>query len=267
MLALICGEGRLPAALAAAVRGAGGAVLVCELQGFAPHGLTPDLRFRLEHLGSLIADLKARGVTEICLAGAIRRPAIDPGQIDAATRPLVPVIQAALGAGDDGALRAAMAVFEQAGFRLRAAQDLAPDLLPAPGCPTRAAPGEPARADAARGAAIVAAMGAADIGQSCVVHRGQALAVEALFGTDWMLQSLARRADGRGGILYKAPKPGQDRRADLPTIGPGTVEGVVAAGLDGIVIEAGGVIVLDRDAVIAECDRHGLFLWLREAQG
>lgn len=265
MLALIVGQGGLPAAIVEAAGRA--AVLVCELQGFAPDGLEPDIRFRIEHLGSLIADLKARGVTEICMAGAIRRPPVDPGQIDAATMPLVPVLMQAIGAGDDGALRAVISIFEQAGLTVRAAHEIAPGLLPPEGCATQAQPDERARVDAARGAAIVAAMGAVDVGQSCAVSGGQALAIEGIYGTDWMLESLKARPDAGGGILYKAPKPGQDRRADLPMIGPGTVTGAHAAGLNGIVIEAGGVMVLERARVIAECDRLGLFLWVRGDAG
>jgi len=264
VLALIAGQGGLPAAIVGA---APGPVLVCELQGFAPEGLTPDIRFRIEHLGSLIADLTARGVEEVCFAGAIRRPLVEPGQIDAATAPLVPRLVQAIGAGDDAALRAVIGIFEEAGLRVRAAHEIAPALLPPEGVPTQATPDDTARADAARGAQIVAAMGAADVGQSCAVQKGQALAIEGVYGTDWMLESLRARPDAPGGLLYKAPKPGQDRRADLPMIGPGTVAGAHAAGLAGIAIEAGGVMVLERARVIAECDRLGLFLWLRGGAG
>ncbi|MFC3118072.1 UDP-2,3-diacylglucosamine diphosphatase LpxI domain-containing protein [Jhaorihella thermophila] len=65
--------------------------------------------------------------------------------------------------------------------------------------------------------------------------------------------------------MFKAPKPGQDRRADLPAIGPETIRGAAVAGLNGVVIEAQGVMVLDRAEVIAECDRLDLFLWVRGA--
>jgi len=111
---------------------------------------------------------------------------------------------------------------------------------------------------------VIAAMSRADVGQACVVQNGQAIAIEARFGTDWMLASLGARPDGPGGVLFKTPKPDQDRRIDLPVIGPATVAGAAAAGLSGIVIEAGGVLVLDRSRVVAECDRLGLFLWARE---
>jgi len=64
-------------------------------------------------------------------------------------------------------------------------------------------------------------------------------------------------------VLVKGPKPGQDRRIDMPAIGPATVRGAAAAGLAGIVIEAGGVMVLDRATVIDLADRLGLFVWVR----
>lgn len=264
MLALIAGRGGLPVAIAGAQERP---ALICALEGNGPERLEVDLWFRLETLGTLIATLKARGVTRVCLAGGIRRPQVDPAALDAATLPLVPVLTAALQAGDDGALRAVIGIFEDAGFAVQPAQEAAPGLLMGEGIPSTAQPGEAHRADAARGAEIVAAMGAVDVGQACAVLNGQALAVEGIFGTDWMLASLAERPDGGGGLLFKAPKPDQDRRADLPTIGPETVRGAAGAGLEGIVIEAGGVIVLDRAGVIAACDRMGLFLWSRGPQG
>ncbi len=262
MLALIAGRGLLPAQVAAH---ADGAVLICAMAGSEPDQVTADVTFRLEQLGSFIETLKARGVTRVCMAGGVSRPAVDPSQIDAATMPLVPIIQAALGQGDDGALRAVIAIFEQSGFTVEAAHCVAPDLLMEEGVPTKVKPGELDRPDAARAVEVVAAMGAADVGQSCAVRQRQAIAVENVFGTDWMLAALANRPDGQGGLLFKAPKPGQDRRADLPAIGPATVEAAAKAGLSGIVLEAGGVIVLEQDKVIAACDRLGLFLWLRAA--
>ncbi len=266
MLAIIAGEGALPGVLYRHLSDRGDTPLVVELEGFPAkiEGVVP-IRFRVEHLGSVLTDLRNRGVTELCLAGRVQRPQLDPKQVDAATEPFVPGIVAAITAGDDGALREILAIIEEFGFTLLAAHDVMPDLLPPEGVVTDAAPGDRDEADAVRAAAIVAALGAIDIGQGCVVAAGQALAVEALGGTDWMLRSLAteRPRAPDGGILYKAPKPGQDRRADLPVIGPKTVAGVKAAGLSGIVIEAGGVMVLDRAAVIAACDSAGLFLWVR----
>jgi DUF1009 family protein len=71
--------------------------------------------------------------------------------------------------------------------------------------------------------------------------------------------------DALRGLMFKAPKPMQDRRVDLPTIGPDTMTLAHAANLRGVVIEAGGVIVLDPQATIAAADKLGLFLWVRRS--
>lgn len=261
MLALIAGRGRLPSLLHRAL---GPSPLVAAMDGFPPDDLSVDIPFRIETLGSFLADLAARGVTEVCFAGGVNRPPLDPARVDAATLPLVPRMVTALQSGDDAALRTVLAFFEEAGLTIRAAHDLLPELLPEPGSLAGRKLSRDDDEEAIRAAAAVVAMGAADIGQACVVHRGQVLAVEASFGTDWMLQSLAHRPDGRGGILFKAPKPGQDRRIDLPAIGPGTVDLAAEAGLDGIVVEAGGVMVLDRTETVARAEARGVYLWVRK---
>ncbi len=295
MLALIAGQGALPAAVAKAQDVP---PVVCALRGFAPDALEVEITFRLETFGSLLAMLKARGVTEICMCGRIERPGIDASALDALTLPLVPRLQEALGQGDDGALRVIIALMEEAGFSVRAAHEAAPDLLPPAGVLTATGFPEDVPTDASLGDAALAEMGAADLGQACVIRDGKVITRETDTGTDAMLAGLASggsdtssdpiswamdtagdllggAADWLSGIethnaagfLYKAPKPGQDRRADLPVIGPGTVASVRRAGLAGLVIEAGGVMVLDRPGVLEAADRAGLFLWVRERPG
>lgn len=258
MLALIAGTGDLPAALLAALPQR---PLVCALTGFDPV-VAPDVTFRIEHLGSFLADLKARGVTQVCMAGAVQRPPVDPAAIDAATMPLVPVMMAAMGKGDDGALRGFITILEQHGFEVVAAQDVAPDLLPDAGVLTGTLT-EQAQVDARSGEATVAQMGAQDQGQACVIG-GDVLAREDRAGTDAMLVELGQAA---GALLFKAPKPDQDRRADLPVIGPATAQHAIDAGLAGIVIEAGGVMVLNLPRVVATLAAAGLFLWVRPKGG
>jgi len=257
MLALIAGTGALPQVLCAKLSALGEPLLVCAMDGFVPE-IAPHVTFRLEHLGSFLAELKSRGVTRICMAGAVRRPDIDPAQIDDATMPLVPALQAAIAAGDDGALRGIIALLEDHGFTVMGAAELVPELLPPTGVLSAAVPSDADRADAIVGDAVMQELGAGDIGQACIIDAGQVVAREGPEGTDAMIKS------ARGGILFKAPKPGQDRRADLPVIGPDTARHVVAAGLTGIVIEDGGVMVLDLPQVRRILDAAGAFLWVRE---
>ncbi|SFS09759.1 LpxI family protein [Yoonia litorea] len=292
MLALIAGTGELPPALIARLDTR---PLVCALSGFRP-AVTPDITFRIEHLGRFLSELSDRGVTEICMAGAVRRPKIDRSEIDAKTMPLVPRIQAAIASGDDGALRAIIAIFEDHGFTVRAAHEIAPDLLPAAGVHSRAVVTIDHKNDAVAAEQTLAEMGRADQGQACLVRKGRVLAKEGQDGTDAMFARFAPAedplwgavdlmgdvlgsasewlsgADGdpsdlRGAILFKGPKPDQDRRADLPVIGPQTAAHAIRAGLAGIVIEAGGVMVLEFDRVLNELDRAGLFFWVRPKGG
>ncbi|WP_299961824.1 UDP-2,3-diacylglucosamine diphosphatase LpxI [uncultured Roseobacter sp.] len=258
MLALVCGRGGLPERVAAALPEM---PLICVLEGFAPERLAADLVFRLEHLGSFLETLKARGVRQVCFCGAIERPAVDPAMIDAATLPLVPQMMAAMAGGDDAALRAVMGIFEDKGFEIVAAHGLAPDLLVEEGVLSTAQPDAQMRADLVRGRTLLAALAPLDVGQGCVVGCGLIWGIESIGGTDHMLATLPAGVAQARALLIKSAKAGQDRRVDLPTIGPDTLRAVAEAGLAGLVIEAGSVIVLDRQAVVAAADAAGLVLW------
>lgn len=261
-LALIAGRGALPAALVAALPER---PLVCSLDGFAPEGLTVDQVFRVERLALLLRALEDAGVTQVCFAGAVQRPRLDPALFDPQTAQMVPRLLAAMQAGDDATLREVIAIFEEADFAVVGVEAIAPALLPAAGLLAgQTSPQD--ETDAARAALIVQALGAVDVGQGAVVARGLCLGVETLAGTDAMLASVAAlSADLRpkGGVFYKAAKPGQDRRIDLPTLGVETLRRVAAAGLSGLCFQAGSVICLDLPAMQAEAKALGLFLWAR----
>lgn len=264
--ALIAGRGALPAALIAALDYS---PLVCAMDGIAPDGVAVDQVFRVERLSLFLRWLEDQGVTRVVFAGAVQRPRLDPSLFDPHTAQLVPRLMAAMQAGDDATLRAVVGIFEEAGFAVLGVVDIAPALVPGPGLLTGQKTVTDDR-DAARAAAIVAAIGGVDVGQGAVVQQGLCLAVEALPGTDAMLQTVAGLSDdlrpdpARGkGVFYKAPKPGQDMRIDLPTLGVQTVERAAAAGLAGIAWQAGGVICLDLPAMINAAQDAGLFLWSR----
>jgi DUF1009 family protein len=263
--AIIAGRGRLPAALVAAMAEA---PLVAALDGFAPDGLVPDLSFRVERLVPFLRLLEDRGVSRVVFAGAVQRPRLDPALLDPSTAELLPRLMQAMAAGDDATLRAVIEVFEEFGFAVAGLEDVAPSLLPGAGV-LAGVVAERDKADAMRAAEIVAALGAVDVGQGAVVAQGLCLGVEALPGTDALLAQVAgisalRPDPGRGrGVFYKAAKPGQDRRIDLPTLGPETLRAAAAAGLGGVAFQAGSVICLDLAEMQALAGELGLFLWAR----
>lgn len=263
-LALIAGQGALPQVLAEALDDAGRPFVVAALKDSLPDALARpvDITIDMADLGGFFGALKTHGVTEVTMAGAVTRPELSRTE-DAASQ----VAQNAWRKGDDGLLKVIIGLFEDQGLQVKAAHALVPSLLPDPGILGPAVPEDVHRADATRAQSVQQAIGGLDIGQACVVAAGQVLAIETDFGTAAMLDALASQRQGAtGGLFYKAPKPGQERRADLPIIGPDTVYQAAKAGLSGLVIEAGGVMVLDRSAIEAALVETGLFLWVRPAE-
>ena len=261
-LAIIAGQGALPAALVAALPDR---PMICALDGFAPEGLEVDQIFRVERLALFLRHLEDQGITQVIFAGAVQRPRLDPSLFDPQTAQMLPRLLAAMQAGDDATLRAVITIFEEAGFEVVGVKSIAPALLPLAGILTGNLTATD-ESDAARAEAITAALGAVDVGQGCVVAQGLCLAVEALPGTDAMLASLTQISDSlrpKGGLYYKAAKPGQDRRIDLPTIGVETIRLAAAAGLSGIAFQAGSVICLDLPQMVTAAQANGLLLWAR----
>lgn len=256
--AIIAGQGALPRLVAEVLD----RPRIYALEGFAPD--IPAESFRLERLVPLMDRLVDDGIEQVVFARAVRRPRLDPEAFDQRTATLVPRMLGAMGQGDDAALRELIAIFEEWGLAVVGVDALRPDLVPGPGLLTGALT-DADRTDADRAAEILTATGPLDIGQGCVVAGGLCLAVETLPGTAAMLDFVARTRQGQsGGLLFKTPKPGQDRRIDLPAIGPDTVTQASSAGLAGIAWSAGGVLVLDQAATIAAAKDTGLFLWARD---
>jgi DUF1009 family protein len=212
--------------------------------------------------GRMLDWLRAAGVRDLILAGAVRRPSVLSLRPDAGAARLLPRVGIKAFGGDDSLLSAVIQVLRDEGFNpLEARQVLSDVMVDTPGVLTTAQPDEQAMLDIRRGLHVVRVIGAADVGQGCVVQQGLVLALEAIEGTDAMLARAGTlRREGPGGVFVKVMKPGQDRRADLPTIGPDTVAAAAAAGLRGIAIQADGTIVIDRAATLAAAEAAGMFL-------
>ena len=262
-LGILAGGGELPLCLIEACRASGRSFFVIAFKGHTPPETvesTPHAWVRLGAAGRTIKILKRAGVKELVLAGPIRRPGMIAVLPDLwAIRFLIRT--GAGGLGDDGLLSAIIGALEtEEGFRVVGADDILPGILAGEGVMGAHGP------DAADGldieAGIIAAreLGCRDQGQAAVVGGGVVLALEDAAGTDAMLAGLAAGKGEKGGVLVKACKPAQETRADLPTIGPGTVAGAAAAGLGGIAVEAGRALVVDRQKVVRDADAAGLFV-------
>lgn len=261
-LAIVAGRDALPRLIAEECRAAGRPYLVIAFRGAAPDwiGAHPHELHEFERPGRLFAGLRRAGCEAVVFAGALDRPPLRPWRADARAAALMGRAGALMAAGDDALLAAVAGVFEEEGIRVVGAQDCLPGLVAEPGVLGRRGPGSGARADAGLGARLLDALGPFDVGQAAVVAGGRCLAIEAAEGTDGLLARVAGLG-ASGGVMVKTAKAGQDRRFDLPAIGPRTVGGAARAGLAGIAVEAGAVLVLDRRETLAAADAAGLFLW------
>jgi len=269
-LAIICGAGNMPYRVADAVIGRGRRVVLFALTGWAD----PTQVSRYQHYWARIGQLgrfrriaRQEGCRDVVFIGALTRPAIMQLRLDLTALMFLPRIIKAYAGGDDHLLTRVSRIVEDIGFRLVGAHEVAPEILVPAGQLGRHAPCERDRADIAVGQALLAAMGRFDIGQAVVVAGNRVLAVEAAEGTDRMLARIAQlRSDGalalpaKVGVLVKAPKPTQDRRLDLPSVGARTVEAAAAASLAGIAVEARGAVTADLDEMVRAADAAGLFI-------
>jgi len=165
------------------------------------------------------------------------------------------------GRGDDRLFQAIVGELEAEGFRVVGADQVLGTLLAPEGLLTRAAPDAAARRDIAQGIDVAMRLGELDVGQAVVVQQGLVLGVEAVEGTNRLLARCGElRREGPGGVLVKLKKPRQERRADLPTIGPATIRAAAAAGLAGVAVHAGNCLITERQSTIAAADEAGLFV-------
>lgn len=269
-IALICGGGSFPAAVADAIVRRGRRPVIFAIKGWADAAAVERHTHHwvaLGQVGRFLRLAQAEGCREALLIGTAVRPAIGQVRLDWRAITMIPRVIRAYAGGDDRLLSGIARLFEEHGLRIIGVKDVAPDIVVAEGALGRHQPSAQDHADIARALDLIAALGCFDVGQAAVVATNHVIAVEAAEGTDNMLARIAElRAKGRVttphgvGVLVKAPKPGQDRRFDLPAIGPQTVAKVAAAGLAGIAVAAGDTIIADAAEVVAAADRAKIFV-------
>ncbi len=255
-LGIIAGGGALPGLLVSACRAANRDHYVLGLTGFADNAALPrpaDAWIKLGEVGRGFEALRAAGVAEVVMAGAVQRPKFSELITDFKGAAMLARIAGRAALGDDSLLSAVVGEIEGEGFKVVGADSILFELLAPAGVMGRHGAGAHRR-DIDTGFAAAKAHGKADAGQAVVVKDGKVVAAEAADGTDAMLGRV------NGGVLVKVKKPQQERRVDLPTVGPATVRNAIAAGLSGIAVEAGHTFMLERARMVAMADDAGLFI-------
>lgn len=269
-LGVIAGGGELPVVLAAHLAATQRPYFVARIAPFAHAALDahPGATNGLGAMGARMEAMRQAGCDAVVMLGQVPRPDISTLELDDGARAMLPALIAAMPQGDDALLRAVLAEHERAGFRVVGADEVMNDLLTPMGSWGEVAPNSVQLNDIRSAAAVAAVIGSFDVGQGVVVCDGLVLAVEAQEGTDAMLRRVAELPETlrgipsqRRGVLLKRPKPIQERRIDLPTIGVRTIEGAAAAGLAGVAVEAGGALAVNRADIIQAANAAGMFVY------
>jgi UDP-2,3-diacylglucosamine hydrolase len=266
---ILAGGGALPVILVDALARAGRDHRILAIRGFADRAMRrrADAAIDILDVSGALAWLDKWKPSGVAFAGAVTRPtpAVFLGALSAVRN--AGELKQLLARGDDHLLRSIVNLLEEHGHRVLGAHEIAPDLLVPAGQLGRIAPSEDAQLAIATGFRCLADLSPYDIGQALVVVGERVTAIEGAEGTDRMLRRVRslsggflRRARPSNGILVKSAKRGQELRIDLPAVGPRTVEQAAAAGLAGIALGAGQTLVIERERMIAEADRLGLFL-------
>jgi UDP-2,3-diacylglucosamine hydrolase len=268
-LAILCGAGAFPLEVAADARSAGREPFLIGVVGSSDPAIEafPHAWVRMGEVGKLFAALKARGIVEMAMIGAMTRPEFTDLRLDWGAVRRAGELAQLFRRGDNGLLVGIAAIFEREGVRIVGAHEISPRLVAPIGPLALRTPTPEDEADIAFGVSLLGALSDFDAGQCVIVASGRVLAIEAAEGTDAMLARVADmrlqgrvRHKGPGGVLVKAPKRGQDLRLDMPAIGPDTVAGAARAGLRGLALATGAVLVVERESCIREADAAGLFI-------
>jgi UDP-2,3-diacylglucosamine hydrolase len=261
----------MPLLVAAEARRSGQDLFLIGIEGVADPSIAAFDHdwIRLGQLGRFFDLLKRRGITEIAVVGALSRPHLMDLRLDlGALRRLPAVLRVMGGGGDDALLRRLIELVEaREGLKVIGVYDVASQLVLGEGALGRIAPKDTQVAEGRVGLRLLHSLSPFDCGQAVVMIDGRPVAIEGIEGTDAMIERVKALRDsgrlrirGRRGVLVKAPKLGQDLRIDMPVIGTETLRHVADAGLSGVIVQSGGVLVAGAEATRKAANQLGLFV-------
>ncbi|MDR2586238.1 MAG: UDP-2,3-diacylglucosamine diphosphatase LpxI [Prevotellaceae bacterium] len=262
-LGMIAGGGKMPVEIIRHCNAIGREIFVIGLESFASKELlkeAPHIFARIGEAGKMLKALKENNVVEIVLAGGIKRPSFKEMIPDWEGMKIAAKL-AVKKMSDDSLFRAVIEEVESRGFKIVGIQEVVPDMVFKEGVYGKVKPSKEDMDDIHRGIEVAKALGAVDVGQAVVVQEGMVLAVEAIEGTDLMLSRVAAvKKEGKAPVMVKVTKPGQDRRVDMPAMGLQTIEQLKRYGIGGMAVEAGGILLIEREVVIEMANQEKIFI-------
>jgi UDP-2,3-diacylglucosamine hydrolase len=265
--AIFAGRGSLPIELAARLVANGEKPFVIRMTGEAGPELADfdGIDLPLERIAHALPAMRKAGVSHVVLAGGVnRRPRWQALRAPWSLMVEIPRIAAMLASGDNDLLAFIVRLLERHGLTMVGAHSILPDHVVPSGPAGRVKVHTLNPGDIASAVSAARVIGAADIGQAIVAVGRRIVAVEGAEGTDAMLARVAQlRASGRiddkaPALLAKFAKPGQELRADMPTIGPATIDGAKAAGVTVILVGADNTLMMEAGETLRRADAAGI---------
>jgi len=255
-IGLIAGNGKFPFLVLEAARSQGIEMVVAAVK----EETSPDIEqhaktvhwLSLGQLGKLIKTFKAEGITQAIMAGQVKHKQIFSSGIP--DLKMMQLLASLATKNTDSLIGAVARVLEQEGIHLMESTVFLRPLLPEPGVLTKRKPSEDEQRDLDYGYSLARELGRLDVGQSVAVTDGACVALEAMEGTDAIMERAATLVNGRPLRIVKLAKPKQDLRFDVPAVGLRTIETMVRCGVTAIAIEARKTLMMDRGEMIARAD-------------
>ena len=262
-LCVIAGGGILPRKLADNFYPSGDRIFFLAFRNVTDPEVVAGRHHEWLELGEIqkaIDAMHRNNVDKVVMAGPIQRPALSSLALD--IRALKMLATGGLKAfGDDGLLSLVVKEIEKEGIKVIGIEQILSGVLTKEGLLAGPKPTKISWDDIKRGLQVLNSLGPCDVGQSIAVQEGIVLAIEAIEGTDQMIEragSLQRNVSGP--ILIKISKTNQDKRVDLPTAGPETVNNAIRWGFQGLALEANNSLLLDKDRVIEIAEKNSFFV-------
>ena len=264
-LGLIAGNGRFPFLVLDAARGAGHDVTVIALEEetfpelAAAAARPPTAAFHwisIGQLGTCISLLKDAGVSQAVMAGQVKHVKLFDLRPDLT---LGKVLMRLATKNTDSLISGVADALRDRGIELLDSTAFLAPLLARAGVLTRRAPTDEEERDLAFGYRIADTLAGLDIGQTIAVKSSAVVAVEAMEGTDAVIERAGQLA-GPGARIVKVAKPNQDMRFDVPVVGIATIHAMRVAAANALSVDAGRTLMIDGDAVIAAADEAGIVI-------
>ena len=210
--------------------------------------------------GKIINILKNNNCKKVLFAGKVKRPNFSKLRLDLKGIYYIPRIIKKSKLGDAAILKEIINILSKEKIKTISSIAFNNELALKSGIYTKTHPNNMDNVDIIIAKKVLKKSGEYNYSQGAIIREQKLIAIEGKDGTHKMLLKCKRKKKGKNGVLVKFPKPKQDIRIDLPTIGLETIKQCRKVGLKGLVLKAKKNIFLDKQKSISYANKNNMFI-------